>query len=148
MLSIDIIHDILAIGSDNLLSLYDLKNMKGICCYDSAHSTEVTSVKFFKEGTTEVEEGPLLLSGGDDGIINLFSVKNGLDEDSVLTMINSNQAINNLSFLDKDTIDYKTNLETYTIFNLETYSNFFEFDAKNVRLYHNLPRRLITRIIS
>jgi len=132
--SLDIMDDILAIGCDFNVNLYNLKTMKSVSSCDFAHSNFVTNVKFKQINKNKQDTDHYLLTGGEDGIINLFHVQNGLEEESVVNTINANQSLNNIGFVDDNIkfIDYCTCVQTFNIFSMDTYLNYFEFDAKSV----------------
>ena len=140
MLSLDVKEDILAIGCDNLIILYSLKLMKSVSFCDFAHSNLVTNVRFKSNSTEKISQqkdvnGHYLLSGGEDGIINLFTVEQGLGEDSVVNTVNPNQSLSNIGFLDENMkfIDFTTCVQTYCVYSFDNYLPYFEFDAKSVR---------------
>jgi len=99
--------------------------MKHLTNCKFAHSETCSSLKI---------KGNILLSGGEDNIINAFDVsQNTLTMDNVLATINSGQAVSQIDFFDNE-LEYAqvvTTVFTYMIMNMQTGAKSFEFDAKN-----------------
>jgi WD40 repeat protein len=117
--------DYLIAGMEREIAVWDVKMMKQLYKSKFAHSEDVTFLKARQN---------ILLSGGEDNIINIFDLSNGLSMDSVMATANIGQPISSLDFFD-DELNYvqvTTTVQTYQIFNMYTASSLFEFDAKNV----------------
>jgi WD40 repeat protein len=120
--------DYLIAGMEREISIWDVKMMKQLYKSKFAHSEDVTFLKAKQN---------ILLSGGEDNIVNIFDISMGLSMDSVMATANIGQPISSLDFLDEDLnyVQVITTVKTYEIFNMYTASSLFEFDAKNVNIY-------------
>jgi len=106
------------------IGIWDLKMMKNIYRCKFAHSEDVTSLKL---------RGNTLISGGEDNIINVFDLTNGLDMDSVVSTANIGQSLQSVDFLDAECnyIQACTTVYTFHIVNMFTGVSIFNFDSKS-----------------
>jgi len=116
--------DQLVAGMDREIGIWDLKMMKNIYRCKFAHCEDVISVKL-RDNT--------LISGGEDNIINVFDLTNGLDMDSVVSTANIGQSLQSVDFLDKECnyIQACTTVYSFHIVNMFTGVDVFNFDAKS-----------------
>lgn len=123
--TVDTNQNILVAGMEREIGVWDLKMMKQIHKVKFAHSEDVTFVKL---------RNNILLTGGEDSIVNIFDLENGFTMDSVIVTANIGQPIASLGFLDDEFnfLQVITTVQTYHIFNMFTGIPVFEFDSKNV----------------
>jgi WD40 repeat protein len=124
--TIDTNPEVLVAGLEREIGIWDLKMMKYTGKSKYLHSDDVTYVKVKNKN---------VLTGGEDGLINVLDITNGLNMDSIISQVNIVQAIASLDFLD-DEINYIQAITTdhnYHILNMYTGVSLFEFDAKNVK---------------
>jgi WD40 repeat protein len=126
--TIDTNSQVLVAGLEREIGIWDLKMMKYTGKSKYLHSDDVTYVKVKNNN---------VLTGGEDGLINVLDISNGLNMDSIMSQVNIVQAIASLDFLD-DEMNYIQAITTdhnYHVLNMFTGVSLFEFDAKNVNTY-------------
>jgi WD40 repeat protein len=125
--SLDTNKDMLVAGMEREIGVWDLKMMKQLHKVKFAHSEDVTFIK--------VKEN-IIISGGEDGIINVFDIQNGFDMDSVLSTGNLGQPVTSIGLIDEEInfLQSISTVQTYHILNMNTGATYFEFDAKNVKI--------------
>ena len=117
-------NDKLIAGFGREIGIWDLKMMKNICRYKSAHSEDVVCMK---------TQGDNLLTGGEDGIINHFDIKNGLNVDSVISTLNLGQPLSFVDFLDTEInlIQACTSVYSFDVCSFNKGISQYSFDSKS-----------------
>jgi WD40 repeat protein len=126
--TIDTNSEVLVAGLEREIGIWDLKMMKYTGKSKYLHSDDVTYVKVKNNN---------VLTGGEDGLINVLDISNGLNMDSIVSQVNIVQAVASLDFID-DEMNYIQAITTdhnYHVLNMFTGVSLFEFDAKNVNTY-------------
>lgn len=115
----------LAAGFGSSIGLFDLKMLKNTNRAKWAHSDNVTSLKL---------KGKSLVSGGEDDIINILDITNGLGMQSVESQMNINQSIASVNFLDEEMnfVRAITLVQTFQIVNMYTGAKQIDFECINV----------------
>jgi WD40 repeat protein len=125
--SLDTNKDLLVAGTEDEICVWDLKMMKQLHRVKFAHSEDITFVKV---------KDNIILSGGDDNIINVFDIQNGFDMDSVESICNLGQPVTSINFIDEEInfLQCISSVQTFHILNMNTGVSYIEFDGKNVKL--------------
>lgn len=117
--------DKLIAGFGREIGIWDLKTMKNICRYRSAHSEDVTCLK--------LKNKTQLLSGGEDGIINHINLEQGLNIDSIVATLNVGQPLASVDFLDENynLVQANTTIYTMEICSFEKGSSQFSYNSQS-----------------
>jgi len=113
-------------GLEREIGVWEIRMMKQLHKVKFAHSEDVTYVKV---------NNNIIISGGEDNIVNVFDIQNGFDMTSVLATVNVGQPIASMNFIDDD-INYlhvNSTVHSFHLLNMWTGVSDFEFDAKNVK---------------
>lgn len=74
------------------LLFYDIRSSKQAFYYIESHQDDVTSLRFHPKSSD------ILCSGSTDGLINVFDVSKGDEDDALLTTINSESSVHKLNW--------------------------------------------------
>ena len=115
--------------SDAFLLFWDVRSKNLLGGYWDSHEDDVTSVAFHPDVADR------LVSGGVDGIVNVFDVSQNCEDEAVLTSLNTESSVQKLRWsADGDNVACVTHTEDFFIWNTEDVSPF-----------RNLPRDEICR---
>lgn len=98
-------------GTDAIVNIYDSRNSSPIVTYTDSHSEDVTSLSWHPHNN-------LLLSGGGDGIINVFDTSIIDEDDAVLQVFNHGSSIHLAQFVGKNEVLAMSHMETGSLYKL------------------------------
>lgn len=98
-------------GSDAVVSVFDMKSQEAVLNYVDSHAEDVTSLSWHPSND-------FLLSGGGDGIINLFDTAVVDEEDAVLQVFNHGSSLHIAQFVGKNEIIALSHMETASLYSL------------------------------
>ena len=122
-------------GNDCWVNIYDSRSPNALISYSESHSEDVTSLCWHPTNS-------MLLSGGGDGIVNLFETTVPDEDDAVLQVLNHGASVHIAHFLGKNEVICISHMETGSLYQL----NYAQEDnpRDSVREYGDLRSRLTT----
>lgn len=98
-------------GNDCWVNIYDSRSPNALLSYSESHSEDVTSLYWHPTNN-------LLLSGGGDGIVNLFDTTVLDEDDAVLQVLNHGASVHIAQFLGKNEVMCISHMETGSLYQL------------------------------
>lgn len=98
-------------GTDAVVSVYDSRSSNPLVSYTDSHAEDITSLSWHSSNN-------LLLSGGGDGIINVFDTTIIDEDDAVLQVFNHGSSIHVAQFIDKNEVLAMSHMETASLYKL------------------------------
>lgn len=122
-------------GNDCWVNVYDSRSTSPLISYTESHSEDVTSLCWHPSNN-------LLLSGGGDGIVNLFDTTISDEDDAVLQVLNHGASVHVAQFLGKNEVMCISHMETASLYRLSYAQENAPRDE--VKEYGDLRSRLST----
>lgn len=98
-------------GTDAVVSIYDVRSTTPIRTYPDSHGEDVTSLSWHATNH-------LLLSGGGDGIVNVFDTSVIDEDDAVLQVFNHGSSLHLAQFVGKNEVLAFSHMETASLYKL------------------------------
>ena len=98
-------------GADAVVAVYDSRSTSALVTYTDSHAEDVTSLSWHPTNN-------LLLSGGQDGIINVWDTTVVDEEEAVLQVFNHGSSLHLAKFVGKNEVFAISHMETASLYKL------------------------------